>query len=124
MYADHAATAFPTLFSGIVQGSIASEWHANAGGAHALAKKAHSALNAAHSTICDALKASPHSRLVTTSGGTEGSNLVLQGHVWDFIVTIATEHSATANTARYLLPSLGMGMHVSNDAFNITKVLM
>ena len=102
MYADHAATAFPTMFTGFVKGSLATnaDWYANPGGAHTPAKKARDVLNTAHATMCTALKAPPHSRLVTTSGGTEGANLVLQGHTWDFIVTIPTEHSATANTAR------------------------
>lgn len=106
MYADHAATAFPTLYTGFAKGGLAPDWYANPGGAHAPAKHARAVLNAAYATINNALQATPHSRLVTTSGGTEGSNLVLQGHAWDFIVTIPTEHGATANTARYLRPSL------------------
>jgi cysteine desulfurase len=100
MYADHAATAVPTLYTGF---SSTIRGYANPGAAHTAAKQARGALNAARDTIIRALHADPHtSRVVTTSGGTEGTNLVLQGHVWDFIVTVQTEHNATTNTATFL----------------------
>ena len=101
MYADHAATAFPTLFTGFDCGN-GMGW-ANAGGAHTPAKQARAALTGAHGAICNALRATTtHGRLVTTGGGTEGTNLVLQGHKWDYIVTVPTEHNATVATAQYL----------------------
>ena len=99
MYADHAATAVPTLHTGF----SATTAYANPGGTHTPAKQARDALGAARETITQALRADPQtSRVVTTSGGTEGTNLVLQGHAWDFLVTVQTEHNATTNTAHFL----------------------
>jgi cysteine desulfurase len=131
MYADHAATAFPTLFTGF--DSNVHGW-ANAGGAHTTGKRARAALTEAHRVVCDALHATTHSRLITTSGGTEGTNLVLQGHKWDFIVTIPTEHNATVATAEYLqnhggveviwLPVDGVGVVAPDAIFDaVTRAI-
>ena len=49
-----------------------------------------------------------HPRVIFTSGGTEGNNLVLQGYPWDFIITAATEHTAVYFTAQFLAAQRGV----------------
>jgi cysteine desulfurase len=95
VYVDHAATSQPVLFPVANQPSWAN---ASAGHRHGRASRA--ALNEARRRVAAALGLEPRAtataedRVLFTSGGTEGNNLVVLQQRWRFVITLATEHHA------------------------------
>lgn len=105
VYADHAATSWPTLFP---RPTAAPEGWANPASAHGAGRAASQALEEARDRIARCLNAPaapreaagtsadpsrphPPPQIVFTANGTEGDNLVLQGYPWDYVITAATE---------------------------------
>ena len=105
MYADHAATSYPTLFPA---GSEPS-W-ANASSSHLKGKEARAAILAAKKRMASALRLSPDAsdvdtRLLVTSGGTESNNLVILQPHWRFVFTMMTEHNSVYFAAEHVANS-------------------
>ena len=116
VYADHASTSLPTLFPA----SCTESW-ANPSNNHPPGLAARAALEEARDTVARLLNAPPPPpeaaapgnepappQILFTANGTEGDNLVLQGHPWDYIVTTATEHTAVYFTAQFLAARRGV----------------
>lgn len=92
MYADHASTAYPTLFHGRC---TPDESYANPAASHAPGRLARQKSEAALARIARRLRCPADASLIVTSGGTESNNLVIQQPgLWDFIVLMPTEHHA------------------------------
>lgn len=97
MYADHAATARPTLYD---VGRHCQ--YGNPSARHRVGMDARAASDAARERIAAALGLETARHLIVTSGGTESNNLIIQQPVWRFIVTAATEHPAVYHTVQYV----------------------
>lgn len=106
VYADHASTAYPTLF----QNTVASQpFYANPAASHVFGRAARTAANEAVGRIARALRFTAQdptrqaTHFVITSGGTESDNLVLlQPTLWSFIILLPTEHHAITLTAQWM----------------------
>lgn len=99
VYADHAASAQPTVFR-------ACDAYGNPSAPHAVGRAARTAADSAWARIARALRfstAEPARHFVVTSGGTESNNLVLlQPGLWSFIVLLPTEHHAVTLPAQWM----------------------
>lgn len=102
VYVDHASTALPTLFY-----PSTVSW-ANPSNHHAWGQKSRDALEHAREQVEAVLGVVPagfrstRPRVIFTSGGTEGNNMVLQGGSWAFLLTTSLEHSSVHVTAQWL----------------------
>lgn len=106
LYVDHAATT--PLRPGVAEAMAPylGERFGNPSGIHGIAREAKNALEEARERVAVVLGCSPL-EVVFTGGGTEADNLALKGAALSGgrrggVVTVATEHEAVLESARFL----------------------
>jgi cysteine desulfurase len=104
LYLDHAATT-PLRPEAIeAMAPYAAGLFGNSSGSHFVSRRAKNALEEARERAASLIGAQPE-EIVFTGGGTEADNLALVGTALPSrgrIVTVATEHEAILETARWL----------------------
>lgn len=106
LYADHAATTPLRPAAVAAMAPFLEATFGNPSGVHAVARRAKDALEEARERVAAALGCQPL-EVVFTGGGTESDNLALKGAALaegsrGGVVTVATEHEAVLESARFL----------------------
>lgn len=106
LYADHAATT--PMRPGVAEAMAPwlGEEFGNPSGVHAVSRRAKNALEDSRERVAGALECRP-TEVVFTSGGTEADNLAVKGVALaggrrGGLVSVATEHEAVLESARFL----------------------
>ena len=106
LYLDHAATTpmRPEVWEAMAP--FATDRFGNSSGSHGESRRAKNALEAARERAAELLGCAP-AEIVFTGGGTEADNLAVKGAVLaggrrGGVVTVATEHEAVLEAARFL----------------------
>lgn len=106
LYVDHAATTPVRPEAAEAMAPFASEVFGNPSGIHRVARRAKNALEEARERVASIFDCQPM-EVVFTGGGTEADNLAVKGAALaagrrDGVVTVATEHEAVLEAARFL----------------------
>ncbi|MGH8957912.1 MAG: cysteine desulfurase family protein [Acidimicrobiia bacterium] len=104
LYLDHAATTPLRPESIEAMAPYAAGVFGNSSGSHYISRRAKNALEEAREKAAGLIGAQPE-EIVFTGGGTEADNLALVGTALESrgrVVTVATEHEAVLETARWL----------------------
>ncbi len=107
LYLDHAATTVLRPEATEAMAALAADGYGNPSGLHGVSRRAKNVLEAARERAADLIGADHPLEIVFTGGGTEADNLAIAGRALvggqrGGIVTVATEHDAVLETARFL----------------------
>lgn len=130
IYLDNAATTKP--YDDVVEtmSSLMNLTYANPSSDHVLGREARNVLDHARSTIGKCINAEDASRIIFTSGGTEGDNIALIGGAEavrrrtgrNHIVTTEVEHDAVLRTCKYLEKERGFAVtHLPVDRYGMVS---